>query len=119
MSILGLRTLLRYAILFCLVVTLNGADIGILLREKNIINVAVCLTKFVEYVTCGLYVILTEKIGDVSGIAGKEKIDEVVKSSLEESEMKSVVNKILAKRVEIQKKGNKERIAQFVQAKYS
>ena len=98
---------------------LNAADIGILLREKNIVNMVACPTKFAEYVACGLYVILTEKIGDISGIVRKEKIGEVVKSSLEESEMKSVVNKILAKRVEIQKKGNKERIAQFAQTKYS
>lgn len=98
---------------------LNAADIGILLREKNIVNLVACPTKFAEYVACGLHVILTEKIDDMSGIVGKEKMGEVLKGPLEESEMKSVVKKVLAKRVEIQKKENKERIAQFAQTKYS
>lgn len=98
---------------------LNAADIGILLREKNIVNRVACPTKFAEYIACGLYTIVTEEIGDISRMVEREKIGEIVKGSLEESEMKSVVNEILAKRVEIQKKENKEIIVQFAQAKYS
>ncbi len=98
---------------------LNAADIGILLREKNIVNRVACPTKFAEYVACGLYTILTDEIGDISGMVERERIGEVIKSSLKESEIKSVVNEILIKRAEILKNRNKERIAQFARTKYS
>jgi len=98
---------------------LNAADIGILLREKNIVNRVACPTKFGEYMACGLYTMVTEEIGDISGMVEREKIGEVIKGSLGYSEMKAAANRILAKRVEIQKKENKEKIAQFAQTEYS
>lgn len=98
---------------------LNAADIGILLRENNIVNRVACPTKFAEYIACGLYTIVTEKIGEISGMVAREEIGEVIKGSLEESKMKAVANAILVKRVEIQKKEKKERIAHLAQTKYS
>ncbi len=97
---------------------LNAADIGILLRERNIVNRVACPTKFAEYVACGLYTILTEEIGDISRMVEREKIGEVIKSSLTESEIKMVAKKIMAKTVEIQKQENKKRISQLGRAKY-
>lgn len=98
---------------------LNAADIGMGLREKDIVSRVACPAKFAEYVACGLYTILTEEIGDISGTVEREKIGEVMKGSLGHSEMKAAANRILAKRVEIQKNENKEIIAQFAQTKYS
>ena len=98
---------------------LNAADIGILLREKNIVNRVACPTKFAEYTACGLYTILTDGVGDISGIVEREKMGKAIKSSLDESEIRSVVNEILIERAEILKNRNKERIAQFARTKYS
>lgn len=47
---------------------LNAADIGILLRENNLVNRVAAPTKFSEYLCCGLPVILTKGIGDTEEI---------------------------------------------------
>jgi len=51
---------------------LNTADVGLLLRRKHLINRVACPVKFVEYHSCGLFMALTDHIGDVSDIAKQE-----------------------------------------------
>lgn len=46
---------------------LAAADAGLLLREEDPVNRVACPVKFAEYQACGLPVILTPGIGDVSG----------------------------------------------------
>jgi len=97
---------------------LNAGDIGILLREKNIVNRVACPTKFAEYAACGLYIVMTDEIGDISEIVKNEKMGEVIKA-LKIDEMKTAAKKILAKRTEIQKNENKEKISHLAKNIYS
>ena len=47
---------------------LNASDIGIILRENNLVNNVSSPMKIGEYLCCGLPLILTSGIGDSEGI---------------------------------------------------
>lgn len=47
---------------------LTAADIGLLLREDNIVNNVAAPTKFGEYLACGLPVIVSPGVGDTSEV---------------------------------------------------
>lgn len=53
---------------------LNAADIGIILREKSLVNRVASPIKFGEYLCCGLPVIMTPGIGDTEEIIEKHRI---------------------------------------------
>lgn len=57
---------------------LNAADIGILLREKNLVNSVASPMKFGEYLCCGLPVIITAGIGDTEEIIEKHGIGRLI-----------------------------------------
>ena len=46
---------------------LNACDYGILIREESVTNQVASPTKFAEYLSAGLPVIISEKLGDYSG----------------------------------------------------
>jgi glycosyltransferase involved in cell wall biosynthesis len=46
---------------------LRAADLGLLLRAPHPLNEAACPTKFAEYVSCGVPVMISPGIGDCSG----------------------------------------------------
>ena len=48
---------------------LNACDYGILIREESVTNQVASPTKFAEYLSAGLPVIISEKLGDYSGFA--------------------------------------------------
>lgn len=51
---------------------------GLLLREKSLVNEVASPTKFAEYMLCGLPCILTEGIGDYSRLAREHDIGTVI-----------------------------------------
>lgn len=53
---------------------LNAADIGILLRERNLVNRVASPMKFGEYLCCGLPVITTSGVGDTEEIIEQQGI---------------------------------------------
>jgi len=91
---------------------LNASDIGIILREKNMVNKVACPTKFAEYMACGLYIVLTDGIGDISKIVAEKKIGEVL-PTLEKAEMKLASNNILYRKKEIQNSKNRGKISKL------
>lgn len=92
---------------------LNAADIGLLLRDKVIVNRVASPTKFAEYHACGLYTILSNDLGDASKLIKEEKIGKIINVPFENGNVKRVINEILAKKTEIQSNKNKLRIAQI------
>lgn len=58
---------------------LMAADLGILIREDHPLNQVACPTKFAEYIMCGLPVLMTERVGDLSVLVAKEKLGIVIK----------------------------------------
>ena len=100
-------------------VYLNAADIGLLLREKTMVNRVASPTKFAEYLACGLYAILSNDIGDASKLINEEKIGKIINVPFENGDVKRLINEILAKKTEIQSNKNKLRIAQIAQSKYN
>ncbi len=65
---------------------LSAADLGVVLREDNVINNVASPIKIAEYLACGLPVVMTEGIGDYSNLLPREglalKLNE--KNSLEQ-----------------------------------
>lgn len=97
---------------------LNASDIGIILREKNMVNKVACPTKFAEYMACGLYIVLTDGIGDISKIVTEKKISKVL-PTLERSEMKLASNNILYRKKEIQNSKNRGKISKLANIMFS
>lgn len=64
-----------------MVLWLNAADAGLLLRESNAVNRVAAPTKFPEYQMCGLPAILTENIGDYSRFAQEQLTGIVLKGN--------------------------------------
>ena len=57
---------------------LSACDVGILLRKDSIVNHVASPTKFAEYLLCGLPVVITENLGDASGMVKKDGVGIVV-----------------------------------------
>lgn len=53
---------------------LQMADIGLLLRDKSIVNRVASPTKFAEYCLCGVPLIATDGIGDVSDLVRQHQL---------------------------------------------
>lgn len=58
---------------------LVAADLGILIRENHPLNQVACPTKFAEYVMCGLPVLVTEGLGDLSELVKRDQLGIVMK----------------------------------------
>lgn len=50
---------------------LRAGDLGVLLRERHPLNEAACPTKFAEYVTSGVPILISAGIGDCSGFVAR------------------------------------------------
>jgi glycosyltransferase involved in cell wall biosynthesis len=57
---------------------LRSANVGILFREKSIINEVCSPVKFAEYLASGIPVILTEGIGDTAEIVKSNKVGVII-----------------------------------------
>ena len=53
---------------------LMAADAGLLIRSKSLVNQVAFPTKFVEYLACGIPVITTSAIGDISKLVNSRKV---------------------------------------------
>lgn len=56
-----------------------AADLAVLIREDHPLNEVACPTKFAEYVMCGLPVLITEGLGDLSELVQRKKLGIVMK----------------------------------------
>jgi len=59
---------------------LNAADIGILLRERNLVNRVASPIKFSEYLSCGLPIIISRGVGDTEEIIKEHRVGKLVDS---------------------------------------
>jgi glycosyltransferase involved in cell wall biosynthesis len=57
---------------------LAAADVGLLLRERSVVNEVASPVKFAEYLACGVPVILSEGIGDYSELARRTGVGVVL-----------------------------------------
>jgi len=83
---------------------LIAGDVGILLRERSVINEVSDPLKFVEYIHAGLLVIISRYIGDTEEIVNKNKLG-VVLDSFDETDLRKSINSInymLKKRIPIE-----------------
>jgi len=101
---------------------LNAADIGILLREKNLVNRVASPIKFGEYLCCGLPVITTPGVGDTEEIIGKYGIGRLIDLKdlrIEKEDIIQLLNNVERERIEKIGKGlfsietNKSRIISY------
>lgn len=66
---------------------LMAADLGLLLREKHLLNQVASPTKFAEYLMCGLPVMLTSGIGDTAEVIAKHKAGILIEDLENEQEI--------------------------------
>ncbi len=76
------------------------ADFGLLLRENIVVNNVASPTKFGEYLSCGVPIIMSEHIGDYSEITTLENLGIVLKNNYFESKLKNEINIIINKRMD-------------------
>ena len=60
----------------------NLADIGVLLRERALLNRVAAPTKFAEYILCGLPVMISSEIGDYSDMVATHSLGYVLEPTL-------------------------------------
>lgn len=58
---------------------LSACDHGILIREKSITNQVASPTKFAEYLSAGLKVLISEELGDYSGFVIEHNCGQIIK----------------------------------------
>jgi len=82
---------------------LNAADIGILLREKNLVNFVASPIKFGEYLCCGLPVIISSGIGDTEEIIERHGIGRLIDLkdlNIEKNDLIQLLDNINRERIE-------------------
>ncbi len=57
---------------------LAAGDIGLLIREANIVNEYACPTKFAEYLAAGLHVVATPAVRDMADLLRKEPVGTLI-----------------------------------------
>ena len=62
---------------------LVAADAGLLIRARDLVNQVACPVKFGEYLACGVPVLCTEGIGDISGIVRDHAVGLVIDNEVE------------------------------------
>ena len=96
---------------------LNIADFAFLLREDRTLNNVASPVKFAEYISCGLNIITSPNIGDISNQVIENSIGFLIKpnfSNLDLLNLKKYVNKVKNSR----SVSNKEFIKQYAQLNY-
>jgi glycosyltransferase involved in cell wall biosynthesis len=69
---------------------LRAADLGILLRERNPVNLVACPTKFAEFVMSGLPVLISAEIGDCSAFVAEHDAGIVLEDPIPVSAVSAV-----------------------------
>jgi len=73
---------------------LMAADIGLLFRKKDLVNRVACPTKFAEYVGCGLPVLCTHGIGDISAMIRENQMGWIIDDPYSKREMEIAITEI-------------------------
>lgn len=71
---------------------LSDSDIGIIIRDNNILNQVASPFKIGEYITAGLSVIMTPYIGDYSNMVEREKIGCIISGTNIEQDVRTINN---------------------------
>ena len=63
---------------------LMAGDVGLLIRARDIVNRVACPVKFAEYLACGVPVLCTRGIGDISDIVKDHDVGLVIDNEMED-----------------------------------
>ena len=73
-----------------------AADAGLLLRESNIINRVASPTKFAEYLSVGIPVLITDSLADFARIVEEDQVGRVVASDAAPGDVASSLASMLS-----------------------
>jgi glycosyltransferase involved in cell wall biosynthesis len=74
---------------------LAAADVGLLLREKSVVNQVASPVKFAEFLAAGTPVILSEGIGDYSTMVAKHDVGLVLPGAAPSSDVENLVRRFI------------------------
>lgn len=97
---------------------LMAGDVGLLIREKNLVNRVAAPTKFGEYLACGLPVLLTKGIGDTEEAICDHDVGWLMDDLSDES-LARMGEQIAKQRAKIMSPMHKEQCAQAGRKLYS
>lgn len=86
---------------------LMAGDVGLLLRKRDIVNLAASPTKFGEYLRCGLGVIATEGIGDFSETVKSLNFGITIKNVMDKNELEQTVEWFIGNYFQLRKAAKK------------
>lgn len=93
---------------------LNAADMGLLLREYDPLNIVASPTKFAEYYLTGLPVMISDNIGDYSELVAKEKIGILLSNSPTYDEYMSEFQRFFEQYKNYQRNANAQKAKKFL-----
>ena len=73
---------------------LMAGDVGLLLRKQDLVNHVASPTKFAEYLGCGLPVLCTDGIGDISSLVRAENLGWIMKDPFSRVEREEILEQI-------------------------
>lgn len=97
---------------------LLAGDIGFLIREDNLVNNIAFPVKFAEYVSCGVPVLSSIK-SDVIDLIEKYDLGFKLKNYDDESEIRSIAERIKCNQLQLQSEEYKSRISRTIREKLS
>ncbi len=74
---------------------IRAADVGLLLREKNLVNEVACPTKFGEYVSSGVPVLASTGIGDTQAHIREHRLGWLLDDFNDESQIAQKLGEVL------------------------
>ena len=81
---------------------LAACDLAILVRDNSVVNAVACPTKFAEYLSCGLPVVISPGIGDTESIVRKYRVGIVLPDELTQDKLLALRNDVSARESAIQ-----------------
>lgn len=67
-----------------------AADLAVIFRKQDLVNRVACPTKFAEYLGCGLPVLCTEGIGDLSQLVRSNNLGWIMQDPFSDDEMQKI-----------------------------
>lgn len=75
---------------------IRAADVGLLLREKSLVNEVACPTKFGEYVSSGVPVLASTGIGDTQAHIQEHRLGWLLDDFNDESQIAQILGEVLS-----------------------
>ena len=97
---------------------LSAADVGLLIREDNLVNRVAAPTKFAEYLACGVPVLVSKGIGDTEAVISSYDVGWVTRD-LSDTSLTDAVRRIEGDIARIASPGFKQHCAAVAQKLYS